>query len=237
MPNRDPYYDRSEVSNSDLGELEKLLLPAKVAYDIEQAYKFGRLLDCIVTEKYKIDFFKLTCDGEQYTRDEFKLAEEMAKSFYRDPFCNHLAKHSNMQSVCVRDVEIKYDYFTFVISMRIKWDLDARHSLKMTGDIKSTTATTEKQFIAACEHFRYFRQRAVYIDVGETDNDMLIGISKVNRKVFKIPFKRNSEYYKIGKAQYQELAFQHLCLFGDMERSIRSVRFDQFEKESELILL
>lgn len=215
--NRDPYFDRQEVSNSDLSWLAKYWLAGDLAYDIDVAYRFGTLIDCMITEPHKVNFFKFTVDGDKYTKDEFRLAEEMKAAFFQDPFCKLMAENSEMQSIVTReDFEIEHEGFRFTMAVRLKFDLDARKKLKMTGDIKSTTAKTEKEFIAACHHFGYFRQRAWYMDISKSEKDVLIGISKVNKKVFKIPIAKGGEFYNIGKEQYQELAFKHWYLFGDL---------------------
>jgi hypothetical protein len=213
---KDPYYGRPEVSNSDLGELKKYWMPQQIIYDVEKAYRFGTLIDCMITEPFKIDYFRLTCAGNTYSKDEFMLAEEMKKSFYRDAFCKMLADNSEYQKVSVNSkFMIEHDGFKFSLPVRCKWDLFAMPKLKISGDIKSTTAETQKQFEDACHHFDYFRQRAWYMDIENVDNDMLIGISKKNRKVFKVPVRRGDENYNEGKAHYQELAFRWWYLFGD----------------------
>lgn len=217
MADRDPYFDLSEVSNSDLSWLQKYWMSGDLVYDIEQAYRFGHLLDAMITENHKVNYFKLTCNGEQYTKKEFELAEKMKAAFWKDQFCRILAEHSEMQKILiVPRFKITHGIFSFHLDVRCKFDLYAKDRLKITGDIKSTTAVTQKQFIAACEHFQYFRQRAWYMDLAGVDKDMLIGISKVNHQVFKVPITRGDRLYNIGKAQYEELAWKWHYLFGDI---------------------
>lgn len=221
--NNDPYYQRPEVSNSDLSWLEKYWLDQKLIYDIEAAYRFGNLLDAMVTEQHAINYFKNTCYNVQFTQKEFDLAAEMKRAFWKDEFCKILANNSEMQKEHINPrFEIEHEGFRFWLAARIKFDFDAMVKLCMTGDLKSTTAKTYKQFIAACEHFGYFRQRAWYMDVRpgkRVDKDMLIGISKENFEVFKVPIVRDSPYYKKGKEQYEELAFKWHYLFGEIENT------------------
>lgn len=215
--NKDPYYSRPEVSNSDLSWLKKLFQPEQITYDIEAAYRFGTLIDCMITEPQKVDYYQRSCAGNNYTADEFALAESMKKAFYRDPICKLIADNSEFQKISVRSgFKIEFDGFSFMLDVRAKWDLYAP-KIKVSGDIKSTTATTQKQFEEAVRHFDYDRQRAWYMDIENTDNDMLIGISKKNCQVFKIPIKRGSELYNSGKAKYQDLAFKYWSLFGEIK--------------------
>jgi hypothetical protein len=215
---KDPYYGRPEVSNSDLSWLKKYWQPAEVIYDIEKAYRFGTLIDCMITEPHKINMYKFTCAGVQYTMNEFALAEEMKKAFYRDQLCKTLAQNSDFQKVSVRrNFPVEFEGFSFSLDVRCKWDLFAMPKLKISGDIKSTTAETQKQFEDACHHFEYFRQRAWYMDIENVNRDMLIGISKKNCKVFKVPIERNDANYREGKEQYQALAFKWYYLFEDLK--------------------
>lgn len=214
------YYQRSEVSNSDLSWLQKFWFEKEQLLDFENAYRFGTLIDCMITEPRKVDFFALSCGEYIYTEKEFATAETMKKSYMRDEFCRLISKHAEFQkvSICPR-FPIEWEGKKIFVAARCKWDLYAMQALKITGDIKSTTATSEKQFIDACHHFKYFRQRAWYMDIAKAlgqpcDRDMLIGISKeAPHKIFKVPIARGSEVYRIGREQYSELAFLYWSLF------------------------
>src|SRR4051812_26627927 len=96
---KDPYYARPEVSNSDLSWLKKYWQPEEIVYDLEKAYRFGTLIDCMITEQEKVNFYRLTCAGNQYTQEDFDKAEEMKKSFYRDPLCASMMKMAETQKV------------------------------------------------------------------------------------------------------------------------------------------
>ena len=78
--NPDTYYNRSEVSNSDLTELKNILHPRMQFGDKEAAFRFGSLVDAIITEPARVDYYRLTVDDEQYTEDEFRHAQEMLKA-------------------------------------------------------------------------------------------------------------------------------------------------------------
>jgi len=212
----DPYYLRPEVSNSDLTALKKYWQPESVVFDIEAAYKFGRLIDCMITENSKVDYYNLTCSGEFYTQEDFEKASEMKKAFYRDAFCQQFVKQCSFQRISVKkNFCIEYDGLEFCLDARAKWDCFCE-SFDLGGDIKSTTATTQKQAEEAMRYFDYPRSRAWYMDLEDRSNDIVIFISKVNFKIFKVPVKRGSELYKQGKAKYQELAWKYFYLFGDI---------------------
>lgn len=216
MQNPDPYYQRAELSNSDLSWLELQFSTKDFQRDATEAYRFGSLIDCMITEKERVDFFKRTLDAEIFNKEEFEVAKAMKKSFFRDQMCSMMAAKSTGQMVFVKDkFRIEHRGFSFDLAARIKYDL-FMPDLGWGGDIKSTTATTQDQFVAAIHYFKYTRQRAFYMDISGADKDVLIGISKVKpHKVFKVFIDRDSALYKKGKEQYEELAFQWWYLFND----------------------
>lgn len=222
---RDPYFDRSEVSNSDLTALKKLLYGGN-DFDPTHAYAFGTLIDCMITEAEKVDYYNRTVDGESYlySVEDFERAKRMKTSFNKDEFAQLVLKHASFQHIAIQhDWPILYGGFEFKLNVRCKFDFFFP-GWKMGGDIKSTMAETQSQFEAACHHFDYFRSRAWYMDISGTEKDMLIGISKKNFKVFKISLDKNApigtkarDLYELGKAQYQELAFKYWLMFDGLK--------------------
>ena len=72
--NPDAYYDRPEVSNSDLTELKNILHPRRQFGDREEAFRFGSLVDAMVTEPARENYYRLTVDDFPYTEYEFRHA-------------------------------------------------------------------------------------------------------------------------------------------------------------------
>ena len=211
--NPDSYYSRKEVSNSDLSWLKKQLYPTYMP-DPTEAYKFGNLLDAMLTESDRVDFLQRTCDGEIFTREIFEQAMNMKRSFLRDETAKMLIERADTQKIMITRMKLNFNGIDFELNTRCKWDI-WRHDLGMGGDIKSTTATTQKQFEAAVKYFDYDRQRAWYMDIAGSKQDVLIAVSKVNFKIFKVYITRESDLYKAGKAKYNELAFRWWLMFGD----------------------
>jgi hypothetical protein len=48
-----------------------------------------------------------------------------------------------------------------------------------------------------------------------SDQDMLIGVSKKNLKVFKVPIKKGGALYNSGMQKMEDLTFKYWQLFGD----------------------
>ena len=77
---QDTYYQRSEVSNSDLTELKNLLYPRTQYGDKEKTFKFGSLVDAMLTEPERVRYDKHTVDDVLYSGEDWELAQAMIKS-------------------------------------------------------------------------------------------------------------------------------------------------------------
>lgn len=214
MSNADTYYSRSEVSNSDLTELKNILHPRMQFGDKEAAFRFGSLVDAMITEPARVDYYRLTVDDEQYSEEEFRHAQEMYKSLRyearRDGFLAKVLECAQTQCVMVNNAQqLSYCGFEFSLDTRCKWDwwLGA-----FGGDLKTTFAATQQQFEDAIDFFDLDRSRAWYMDIAGSDNDFIYAISKKNGKVFKKFIKRGDEIYNRGREKYEELAFQYWCI-------------------------
>jgi hypothetical protein len=209
----DPYFGRNEVSNSDLSWLKDYWSDNKMdEVSKEKAYKFGTLIDAVITEPFKVDYFKFQVDGVQYSEEDFEKAVQMKKAFMKDPLAQNLLKQSDTQKVMITNRTFTYDEVEFELPVRCKWDL-WMDGLGWGGDLKSTTATTQKQFEEAVRYFDYDRQRAWYMNIAGSNQDVLIGVSKENFKVFKVPIRRGDELFNSGFKKYNELAFKWWALF------------------------
>jgi hypothetical protein len=212
------YFSRHEISNSDLSELLLYFSCVEDQSEPVEAYRFGRLIDFMITEPEKINYFNYTADDEQYTREEFDLAYKMLESARKDRFLGPLLPQFVGQKIFSnQNFNIKWGDFSFDIPVRCKYDLWS-DILKWGCDIKSTTATTLEQFEAACWHFWYPRQRSWYMDISGAEKDMLVGISKKNYQVFKIPIDRKSKMYIKGRESYSDLAFKWYSLFYEFNK-------------------
>lgn len=213
----DTYYQRREVSNSDLLELHKYFLPYSVVLDLEAAYRFGNLVDAMITEPLRCDHLRYRVDDEQFGQHEWEIASKMRSAFHKDSLSFRMLQQSKGQAVKTKDLLIDFEGFEFTLPMRCKYDLWS-DILQYGGDIKSTIATTQKQFEDAFFHFDYDQSRALYMDISGANQDLVIGISKLPpHKIFKIYIKRGDAIYTSGKEKYSALAFKWWYLFENTE--------------------
>ena len=214
--NPDEYYNRPEVSNSDLTALKNLLHPTMQFGDKEKAFKFGTLEDAILTELDRVNYYRLTVDDDSYTREDFLLAEEMVKALKmearKDPFVANVLKLAETQRwMANQEQKFNYGSFEFTLPTRCKWDwwIDCCH---FGGDLKTTAASTQREFEDAVDHFDWDRSRAWYMDIAGSNKDFIIAISKKNCAVFKKFINRGDAIYNNGREKYEELAFNYWCL-------------------------
>lgn len=215
--NPDSYFGRKEVSNSDLTALDNYLHPHPQYGDIEQAFKFGTLLDAIITEAERVNYFRYTVDGVVYTPEDFERAKAMRDSIrkeaQKDAFLKAVLEQAHTQEVSVRhDQRFQYGNFNFELDTRCKWDWFFPY-MNFGGDLKSTACETQKQFEEACRHFDYDRSRAWYMDIVGSQRDFIYGVSKKNFKVFKVFINRGDDFYNAGYNKYTDLAFKYWILF------------------------
>lgn len=214
--NPDTYYDRPEVSNSDLTALKELLHPRLQFGNREEAFRFGSLVDAIITEPARVNYYRLTVDDVQYTEEEFRHAREMYKALRMeardDGFLDYVLRNAETQRFMVNPGQrFEYCGFPFCLDTRCKWDwwLDGPG---FGGDLKSTFASSQKEFDEAVDFFDWDRSRAWYMDVAGSDYDFIYAISKKNCKVFRKQITRGDAVYNAGREKYEELAFQYWCL-------------------------
>jgi len=138
----DNYYLRGEVSNSDLSSLEKYFNPDKYQVDPTDAYRFGNLIDALITETDKVDFFKKTVSDypdKPFTAEQWETALKMRAAFKKDSTCSQLLSASECQKKFFETVNLKWGSVRFSLRMRCKFDLWS-NMLGWGGDIKSTRA-------------------------------------------------------------------------------------------------
>lgn len=212
--NPDAYYQRSEVSNSDLTALKELLHPRLQFGNREEAFRFGNLVDAIITEPSRVNYYQLTVDDTQYTEDEFRHAREMYKSLRmevrNDRFLDYVLRHAETQKFMVNHAQrFTYCEFPFILPTRCKWDWWLG---SFGGDLKSTFASSQGEFEDAIDFFDWDRSRAWYMDIANSDRDFIYAISKKNCQIFKKQITRGDAIYKAGRDKFEELAFQYWCL-------------------------
>lgn len=212
MANPDSYYLRTEVSNSDLTELKNYLYPRTQYGDKEKAFKFGTLVDALITENERVHYSKRMVDDVTYSREDFELGlamrEALRKEARKDEFLRAVLSNSDTQKFMVnKSQRFLYGNFEYTLDTRCKWDWWLP-SFGFGGDLKTTFAESQNQFNEAIVFFDWDRSRAWYMDIAGSQQDFIYAISKKNLKIFKAFIRRDDDTYKRGKEKYDDLAFK-----------------------------
>lgn len=212
MANPDSYYLRTEVSNSDLTELKNYLYPRTQYGDKEKAFKFGTLVDALITENERVHYSKRMVDDVTYSREDFELGlamrEALRKEARKDEFLRAVLSNSDTQKFMVnKSQRFLYGNFEYTLDTRCKWDWWLP-SFGFGGDLKTTFAESQNQFNEAIDFFDWDRSRTWYMDIAGSQQDFIYAISKKNLKIFKAFIRRDDDTYKRGKEKYDELAFK-----------------------------
>ncbi len=216
----DPYYSRSEVSNSDLTSLKYQLQPQLnfiKEKDKLKAFRLGSLVDALVTEPAKANHFRRTVDEYEYTPEEWKWGkqqlEKLRKHAKKDPFLEHVLKTADGQKWFANPSQhFDLGCYSFDLATRCKFDWWLG---LFGGDLKTVTANTQDQFEKAIEFFDWDRSRAWYMMLVNSINplfgkqDFIYGVSKNTNKVFFKKILWGDEIFERGKEKALELAFKY----------------------------
>lgn len=213
----DTYYNLPDVSNSDLTALRQYFNPTFMPYDPEIALKFGNLVDYSITEAHKVNFFKRTIEryAEPFTVEAWETAMRMKAALKKDSTWKLIAPLCTYQAIFRRPINFEYGSVMFNLNMRCKYDFFLPHN-NWGGDLKTTTATTDKQFRDACDFFDYDRSRVLYMLLSGSARDMIIGISKKNLGIFKIYVNRGDAFWNSGYQKLIDLAFKYWTLYENI---------------------
>lgn len=220
----DNYYNiDTHVSNSDLGRLNNLINGTDPFSNsnMQAIFDFGSLVDCMLLEPENVIYSEkrlVVPSGGDVTFDDqtWARAISMRNAGRKDRILSMYIKNmSAQQTLKVDKFNVEYMGNMFDIPARCKYDLCSL-PMRMGADLKTTACTSLKSFKQTIEAMDYDRQGAWYMDLGNLDNFMFIGISKtaVNGKheVFHVAFDRNSDLYKSGLRKYQRLAYMYKLL-------------------------
>jgi len=193
------YFELPFVSNSDLGALRKEIYGIVEIPNLQFHFAFGSLVDAMLTEPPEVIEF---CRNDyDFTKDHLDMADKMVDYCLKDPLIPLVLKKMVGQHVYIRTMDFEHDGFEFKMKCRCKFDLYSK-LMKMALDFKTLSVSTHNAFIASIDHFDYDRQAAFYMDLARIDRFWIVGISKLNNKIFKLAIERDDDTYKSGRDKY-----------------------------------
>jgi hypothetical protein len=203
------YYAHPYLSNSDLTALKLELMPDSVRRDYQKALDFGVLFHAMLLEPETVDHIRRAVRDLEFSQDDFLTAKRMRDAVRLDRFSQDLLKR------CKTEVEMYNERTPFVMD-GTPFYLDTRRKYDLWdplvgwgGDFKSTTATTQRAFLAALTQFDYDRGRVFYAKGSGATRDVIIGVSKVNYKIFPVFMRAGCPLWTSGESKCNELAFKY----------------------------
>lgn len=164
------------------------------------AFRTGTLCHSVILELPKVDLIQGTIEGYdyEYGPDEIRLAMDMRRAAYADPFVSDLIRSSSVE-VEMYNANTQFD--GIALDTKRKYDL-WNYALSRGGDLKSTMATTESEFLAHVDHLDYDRGRVFYAKGSGAKQDVIIGISKVKpHRIFKVFMREGCPLWTRGLAK------------------------------------
>lgn len=207
------------VSNSDFNWLKREVLSSAERFDLDSAYRTSALVYAMITEPHRVNYNHFTLDDVCYEEFEFQQCELMKIAFKKDELCRTLLQTSPGQVFKSKEVQMNYGGFDFTLNLSCRYHIWSER-LQYGAGIRSTSATSQKQFEDSVRYLDYDRQRVVYMTASDAQQDMLIGISKVNYNIFKLPIKRGSSLYKSGLEKMNEIGFKWWLYFDNFGNKI-----------------
>lgn len=208
MHNETNYYERNEVSNSDLTSLMRLYYDVDFdSSELTGTFNFGNLVDAMLTEEKKVlrQYNAMVNDyGEliEFDTHTFDYALLLTQALKDDALIKKILPFLKGQYVFVRkDFRFEFEGDEYSIEARCKFDGFSK-SIQTGMEYKTTACTTKGQFEESIYHFHYDRACAWYMDLAKISRYWVAGVSKVNGKVFKIAIDPSHEIYKSGKKKY-----------------------------------
>ena len=219
------YYELSSVSNSDLTELRRAYYGIEDPKGLERVFAFGSLVDAMLSERSKLNTLSRSLTDDYgvviyFEIEVWRFAEKLAKELANDSKVLRLGDSLIGQYVFNRTLPFIYQGDEYSIRARCKFDGFSKRFA--TGlDYKTLSCTTQKQFVESIAHFSYDRAAAWYMDLARIDYFWIIGISKINGKVFKYAIERGSEMHLSGVNKYSRLAFNWVTLIDGFNDNLK----------------
>ena len=208
------YFDLEGLNNSTLTQLKCELEGSE--FDTEAlrgAFDFGTLVDNALTEKWKLDFDSLQCDGIQFDKETWDLGMDCADKIREsDIFSSFQKAGAKSQYIFIRTMDIDG---SVKLKCKCKYDLLAK-KIKSGADIKTTSCSSQSSFEKSITRLGYHRAAAFYMDIARIDYFWFLAISKVTKELFIYCIKRDDKLFIEGQQEYIDLCISYNNLIANV---------------------
>lgn len=176
---------------------------------LQKYYAFGTLTHAAILQPFRLNLIKNTLDGNSIEQEAITRVLLMKASFFKDPFCKNIHESCSKEVAMLNpNTQFEFNGKRFSIDTKRKYDLFS-YSLGYGGDVKATKATTQAEFEKVVDELDYDRGRVFYAKGSGATRDVIIGISKVNYKIFKVLMQVGCRHWKRGEEKLNALAYKY----------------------------
>lgn len=189
------YYERTEISNSKLGEYKNSLSGSRIRMN-QEALLLGNVVDSIITGSPMPQLVK---------SGMLVQASEMVQSFLSDSFNSFVVDNWDKQAAFIDRISFEFNGTSLTVIGRCLSDfLDGQNGF--IGDLKTTNQTTVKGWEGSINTFAYYRQAAWYMDITGCNSFTLMAVSKIKPyRLFRTIIRRGDNLYNKGVAEYSNI--------------------------------
>lgn len=187
------------LSNSGLGKVEDWLNGKTNKVLPEKAFRFGSMVDAILTQPDELE--------DSLTDEEILAGIKLSKAALAHPLSSMILSHGKSQVILTSEVTIDFEGIIKPIEAKCMYD-KLLLKMKIGADYKTTVAKDYAEFLVLISWFKYDRQAYWYMEIGNLDRFVLIGLSKTRvGEVFIHIVKRGDEMWQSGKDKAVVLAY------------------------------
>lgn len=194
------YFDHPYISNSDLKKFKQHLgLSHPMPENMQPIFDFGTIFHKVILEPN-------TVTDEDKANPDFKLAQKMADTFWKDEMCRNfiLAKDFEREKECYEEITVG----THTIKARCKFD-GIRTMMRWQLELKGLAVTSKKAFEDALARLDYDQACTHYQLTGKVNVSLIVGISKKNPDLlYKKLVKQHDEFYLQGEQKLIDILGQ-----------------------------
>lgn len=166
------YFGIKRLSNSDLQNAVYIIAGMPIPEKSTGVFAVGREIHGMILEgkTHKQEH-------NDYTEKEIDVIIKAVAAAEKSERIQYITEIGELEKVVLWEFE--------GIHMKSKLDIHIPNE-RHVFDLKTTSCSTEIKFIEDVKKYRYVRQLALYAKSVEAENATIIGISKINGKIFEI---------------------------------------------------
>lgn len=207
----DPVITSSAVTNHELTNFKKAILGKQELIYFEQAYRFSMLLTALIFEPEAVDIGTryIASADEYYAPEDIEKGIRMRDAFLKDAIGQAIAAgQGTRQQRQFNSHALAMDYegkgFSLPAFVQMPFYL---HAQRFGGAVKATSAKSSGEFVdLLAGDADYDRAAAWAMDISGSEQYLLVGISKVNFKVWPVMIRRGDDLHLSGRKKYAQLA-------------------------------